>query len=85
MSRVEPAARSMLAFALAVIVAAIAFAQPASAQRGGWERLASKKVNMLADRDVIELDRTNGRFNALRFEATRGDINIYRILSLIHI
>ncbi|MGI9404873.1 MAG: hypothetical protein ACR2O4_00765, partial [Hyphomicrobiaceae bacterium] len=40
---------------------------------------ATKKVNMLADRDVIQMSRSDGRFNALRFEATRGSINIYRI------
>jgi len=64
---------------LSFLVAVLAAPDPAAAQRGQWERLASKKVNMLADRDVIELSRSDGRFNALRFEATQGTINIYRI------
>ncbi|MGI9408236.1 MAG: hypothetical protein ACR2O4_17795, partial [Hyphomicrobiaceae bacterium] len=65
--------------ALAVFAAAFTTVDPASAQRGKWELLATKKVNMLADRDVIEMSRSDGRFNALRFEATRGSINIYRV------
>ncbi len=79
MSRMIFAPRAALALLLAAGMAIISWTVPANAQRGQWERIASKKVNMLADRDVIELDRTDGRFNALRFNAVRGNINIYRI------
>lgn len=79
MSRMKIIPRTLLAATLAFALAAFSLVDPVSAQRGQWERLASKKVNMLADRDVIELDRRDGRFNALRFNATRGSINIYRI------
>jgi len=74
--------RITLALAFVAGVAATLFAgaaNPANAQRGDWQSLAKKKVNMLADRDVIDLGRSNGRFNALRFNARRGNINMYRI------
>lgn len=79
MSRLILMPRKLLAYALAASMAIVSLAGVAHAQRGQWERLASKTVNMLLDRDVIQLDRRDGRFNALRLSSVRGNIKIYRI------
>lgn len=44
-----------------------------------WEQLASNRVNRRRDRDVIELDRRDGRFDALRLVALDNDVRVRRV------
>lgn len=44
-----------------------------------WERLGAKSVDRNRDRDVIQLSRRDGSFDALRLTADRNDVRIRRI------
>jgi hypothetical protein len=51
----------------------------AQAAAAGWVRLGCRDVNLNLDRDVVEVDRRDGRFSAIRL---RADGNAVRVLDL---
>jgi hypothetical protein len=54
-------------------------AQPALSQRAdfkNWERLGCEEVGRRSDRDVIQVGRREGRFNAIRLSASGNDVRI---------
>ena len=63
--------RTLLAAAV-VVLGTMAVAGPADAQRRdgreqrGWELLGIKKVGFIADRDVVQVGRDEGRFRAVK-------------------
>jgi len=44
----------------------------------GWKRLATTTANLLRDRDVIQFDRDDGRFEAFRMRVLDSDVRIRR-------
>jgi len=48
--------------------------------RDRWTRLTEENVARGVDRDVIRLDRGDGRFDALGIRALRNDVTIYQVL-----
>ena len=72
MRRVALGRRAMgAALALAAFVGPL---DDASAHRGGWDVLGEKRVGIGLDRDVIELERRDGRFDALKLQVRNGNI-----------
>jgi hypothetical protein len=47
---------------------------------GRWERLGRRSVDIRADRDVIRVGRSEGRFGALRFIVRGGAIELYDVV-----
>ncbi|WGK64235.1 hypothetical protein [Croceiramulus getboli] len=45
-----------------------------------WQRLGSRKVNYLLDRDVIKVTRNEGTFTKLKIKVTGGSLNMHRII-----
>lgn len=44
-----------------------------------WRRLATTRVDRRRDRDVVQLDRKDGRFDALRLKVERNDVRLRRV------
>jgi hypothetical protein len=69
--------RTLLA-AAAVALGTMAIAGPADAQRRdrerGWELLGTKKVGFIADRDVVPVGRSEGRFRAVKIRVRNAPI-----------
>lgn len=49
------------------------------AQNRDWVQLASNRVDRQRDRDVIELDRRDGRFDAIRLRVRGNDVRIRQV------
>ena len=71
--------RTLLAAAV-VVLGTMAVAGPADAQRRdgreerGWELLGTKKVGFIADRDVVQVGRDEGRFRAVKIRVKDAPI-----------
>ena len=59
-----------------VTTAALAAVVPASAQPRNWERLGCEEVGRRTDRDVIRVGRREGRFKAIRLQASGNDVRV---------
>ncbi|NUN48197.1 MAG: hypothetical protein HUU15_05130 [Candidatus Brocadiae bacterium] len=52
---------------------------PEPAVEGQWELLGIRLVDFGAEKDVIEVTATEGRFNAIRFEVEEGNLDLYNV------
>jgi hypothetical protein len=68
--------RIMLGVAAA---AAIMLTGPLSARAANWELLGEKRVGFVADHDVIEVGRSEGRFRKIKIVAHDNDVDLERI------
>jgi len=61
--------------AIVLVLAVVASGTvPAQAQRGDWVVLGEKQVRIGLDKDFIELNRRDGRFDALKLEVRSGNV-----------
>ena len=63
-----------------LVFAALFAAAPAQAGPGDWERLGSRKVSFAAEKDTIGVGAVEGRFDAIKLEVDRGDLEMYDIV-----
>ena len=71
--------RRVFVAAVGAALATAILAGPADAQRRpdrGWELLGSKKVGFIADRDVIQVGRREGRFRAVKVRVKDAPIHM---------
>lgn len=47
---------------------------------GDWDRLGSRQVNFVGDRDTIVVTASEGRFDAIRLDVDRGDLEMYDVV-----
>jgi hypothetical protein len=52
---------------------------PAAAAAQQWEQLGSRRVRFTAERDVIDVGRVEGLFNAIRIDVDAGDIEMFDV------
>lgn len=63
----------------AVAAAAIMLTGPLSARAENWELLGEKRVGFVADHDVIEVGRGEGRFRKIKIVAHDNDVDLERL------
>lgn len=59
---------------------ALLLSAPAQAGPGDWERLGSRKVSFAADKDTIGVGAAEGRFDAIKLEVDRGDLEMWDVV-----
>ncbi|MEZ5843244.1 MAG: hypothetical protein R3D27_05855 [Hyphomicrobiaceae bacterium] len=70
--------------ATAILITALALGRPAEARESRWVLLGEHRVGFQADRDVIRLNRDEGWFRALRLDAERNDVYVFK-LTLVYL
>ena len=63
---------------LSLLLLATALATPAAA--GDWEALGTRQVNFVGDRDTIVVGGSEGRFNSIRLEVDKGNLEMFDIV-----
>ena len=69
---------AFLAPAGLLLISTLLMSSPASA--GDWERLGSRKVNFVGDKDTIAVTAAEGRFDTINLEVDKGDLEMYDVV-----
>ena len=62
------------------LVGAVLLALSGSAHAGDWEKLGSRKVNFVGDKDTIAVTAAEGLFNAIKLDVDDGDLEMYNVV-----
>ena len=62
------------------LVGAALLALSGSAHAGDWEKLGSRKVNFVGDKDTIAVTAAEGLFNAIKLDVDDGDLEMYNVV-----
>jgi len=65
-----------LLLGMATVASVTVVSAPICAQHRSWEKLGCEEVGRRTDRDVIRVGRKEGRFKAIRLQASGNDVRV---------
>ena len=62
------------------VVGAALLALSGAAHAGDWEKLGSRQVNFVGDKDTIVVTAAEGLFTAIKLDVDKGDLEMYDVV-----